>query len=51
VIKNTRFVQVDKNGGLFFQVLFRPQEQILIFVRSGETETGSAGEQPLKDSL
>ena len=47
-----RFLGVmDICGGVYFCWLFFFQVAFFIFGLSGETEAGSAGEQPARDSL
>ena len=46
-----RFFQVDKNGVVIMCKLLTLSKYIFTFVISGETEAGTAGEQPARDSL
>lgn len=45
------FVQVDKNGGLYFLYFYCFSQYFSTFIVSGKTGVGSAGEQPARDSL
>jgi hypothetical protein len=45
------FVQADKINGVYFYNFCILLIQLQIFVLSGKTEAGAAGEQPARDSL
>lgn len=45
------FVQVDKMNGVYFYNFCVLLMLLQIFVISGKTEAGTAGEQPARDSL
>ena len=45
------FVQVDKINGVYFYNFYSLVIQLQIFVLSGKTEAGAAGEQPARDKL
>jgi hypothetical protein len=45
------FVQVDKINGVYFYNFYSLIIQLQIFVISGKTEAGTAGEQPTRDNL
>ena len=44
-------VQVDKINGVYFYNFYPLLIQLQIFVLSGKTEAGAAGEQPARDSV
>ena len=44
-------VQVDKINGVYFCNFYPLLIQLQIFVLSGKTEAGTAGEQPARDKL
>ncbi len=48
---NRRLVQVDKNGGVYFWGFVGCLNLVLTFVLPSETDVGSAGEQPTRDSF
>ena len=48
---NRRLVQVDICGGVYFLHCEQIIERYIIFVLSSQTEAGSAGEQPVRDTL
>jgi hypothetical protein len=45
------FVQVDKTNSVYFYPIYPILIQLQIFVISGKTEAGAAGEQPARDNL
>lgn len=48
---NRGLVQVDKNGGVYFLEFVGCLNLVLTFILPRETDIGSAGEQPTRDSF